>query len=68
MAPKLQETARTKALDAERWSRRSVHCAAEAAGRATGGIANLDGACEISQKRDWRDLFVTPFLFRLRGR
>src|SRR5437660_4646599 len=31
----------------------------------TGGIANLDdySACEISQKRDWRDLFVTPFYF-----
>jgi len=30
-----------------------------------GGIANLDdySACEISQKRDWRDLFVTPFYF-----
>ena len=31
----------------------------------TGGIANLDdySACEISQKRNWRDLFVTPFYF-----
>ena len=31
----------------------------------TGGIANLDdySACKISQKQDWRDLFVTPFYF-----
>src|SRR6202022_2240334 len=31
----------------------------------TGGIANLDdySACKISQKRDWHDLFVTPFYF-----
>jgi hypothetical protein len=33
--------------------------------RLTGGIANLDdySACEISQKRDWLDLFGTPFYF-----
>jgi len=31
----------------------------------TGGIANLDdySHCEISQKQDSRDLFVTPFYF-----
>ena len=31
----------------------------------TGGVANLDdfSACKISQKQDWRDLFVTPFYF-----
>jgi hypothetical protein len=31
----------------------------------TGGIVNLDdySACKISQKQDWRDLFVMPFYF-----
>ena len=31
----------------------------------SGGIDNLDdySACKISQKQDWRDLFVTPFYF-----